>query len=696
MKSIKKKLVWFTLLLVALPFVLSNVVNYFYMNNSYETVLTGNNEKTANLIASQVGEFMAKSYATAEAMSSSSDVFGGNATSQVDLLKRVLGNNDNFALFYVTNDKGMQTARSDDGKCADRSGREWFQTVDKSKKGYITNSYYSITGNVAVTTVALPVTDKSGVYQGVLGADVKLDALQDIVKSYSTDDSYAFIVDGAGTVVAHPKTELVQQLYNFQTMTKTVIKLDASGKAVVDDSGNQVTEQQEIKYPDEVKQMVANALGGKTGASSYKSEESTDVISAYSPIHIPGQSKNWAVITVEKKTVAMEFITRTIMFAGLFCICAIAVTAIVVSIFASKIANPIRKSANYLEQIAKGDFSIQIDPKLLKNKDETGIIARGIKDMKDGLHDLIHSIQDESVNIDDRVSEVITQVSQLNENMETVSATTQELAASTQESAASSEEMAATTQEIENAVHSIAENSQKGASAAKNISQRAEEVKENTVLAQKKSAQILEDTKSKLESAIEEAKAVEQISILTESIMEITDQTNLLALNAAIEAARAGEAGKGFSVVADEIRSLAEQSKTAVVEIQEITSKVTTTVENLSESSNGLLKFVDTDVENDYKNMLTMANSYNEDAQFVDELVSEFSNTAEELLASVENILQGIDGVATAANESAKGTTDIAMRVSEANTEAIDIQERVLQTKNSADVLKEKIMKFKL
>jgi methyl-accepting chemotaxis protein len=665
------------------------------MNKSYEAVLGESNKQTANLIASQVAEFMNKSFATTEAIGTSSDIYGGEASSQVNVLKRVIEKNSYFDLLYVTNDAGMQTARTS-GECGDRSGREWFKTVDQSKKGYITNSYYSINGNMAVTTVALPVNDDKGNYKGVLGADVKLDALQEIINSYSTKDSYAFIVDGSGTVVAHPNTEMVQQLYNFVDMTKTVLKLDASGKAEVDSSGNQVTEKQEIVYPDAVKQIVAYALEGKVGTASYKEADDTNVISAYSPIKIPGESKSWAVITVEKKAEAMQFITNTTMFSGLFCLIAVVISAIVVSVFATRIANPIKKSAGYLKQIAQGDFTIQVEPKLLKSKDETGVIANGINDMKNSLSELIINIQDEAVNIDNRVTEVMSHMSQLNENMESVSATTEEMAASTQESAASSEEMAATTQEIENAAHSIAENSQKGASAAKDISQRAEVIKEKTKLAQDKSTQILVDTKSKLENAIEEAKAVEQIGMLTASIMEITEQTNLLALNAAIEAARAGEAGKGFSVVADEIRSLAEQSKTAVAKIQEITSKVTTTVENLSDSSSGLLKFVDTDVAKDYSNMLSVANSYNQDAQFVDELVSEFSATAEELLASVENILQGIEGVATAANESAKGTTDIALRVSEANSEAVDIQERVLQTKNSADVLKERIMKFKL
>ena len=73
---------------------------------------------------------------------------------------------------------------------------------------------------------------------------------------------------------------------------------------------------------------------------------------------------------------------------------------------------------------------------------------------------------------------------------------------------------------------------------------------------------------------MEDARVVENIGVLSDSIMNITSQTNLLALNAAIEAARAGEAGKGFSVVADEIGKLAEQSKETILQIQSVTDEV--------------------------------------------------------------------------------------------------------------------------
>lgn len=80
---------------------------------------------------------------------------------------------------------------------------------------------------------------------------------------------------------------------------------------------------------------------------------------------------------------------------------------------------------------------------------------------------------------------------------------------------------------------------------------------------------------------------LESVNTITDSISQIANQTNLLSLNAAIEAARAGEAGKGFSVVASEVRKLAENSKQAVLSITDILDDIKKDILNASNSMNG-------------------------------------------------------------------------------------------------------------
>lgn len=370
--------------------------------------------------------------------------------------------------------------------------------------------------------------------------------------------------------------------------------------------------------------------------------------------------------------------------------------AVLSTIIRKAISDPLILAVNHLNIIANGDFTMEVQEETKKRKDEIGDIAKAMDSMQNSLKLLITNVSKESNTIKSVVHTVSKNVRILNMNIEEVSATTEELSAGMEETAASTQEVNATADEIERAVQSIANKAQEGAIEAQEISKRAMDTKKNVTVLKDKTLQVFLKAKDKLEIAIENSKVVAQISVLSESIMQISSQTNLLALNASIEAARAGEAGRGFAVVADEIRKLAEESRNTVTEIQSITEKVTSSVTDLSANSNELLNFVSEDVLNDYNALLNVAVEYSNDADFVNNLVLEFSSTSEELLASLQEIVKTIEQISLASNEGAEGTTNIAQKVSDVTEISHEIIVEVKKSTESVDELNNQIGVFKI
>ena len=358
------------------------------------------------------------------------------------------------------------------------------------------------------------------------------------------------------------------------------------------------------------------------------------------------------------------------------------------------IIKPLKKCISSIGVMEQGDFSQALGTALLKRRDDFGKLAGSIESMRTEMNGLIGEVKSQATEITGMVQEIDTNIQALDEEIENVSATTEELAAGMQETAASSEEINAMSHEIESAAKSIATRSQDGAMEADDIRDRAVSIKKTTTENDKRTKAIHTEINEGLTKALEDIKVVDQIGVLAESIMEITGQTNLLALNASIEAARAGEAGKGFAVVADEIRVLAEQSKAAVVHIQDVTKNVVESVTNLADGAKKLLEFVGTDVVDSFAGFSDMADSYSNDAGKVDGLVTDFSASSEQLLASINGVMDAIGEVSKAATEGATGTNDIAEKTGVVVEKAAEIKEKAEAAHAAADRLQKNVERF--
>lgn len=515
-----------------------------------------------------------------------------------------------------------------------------------------------------------------------LQQSVNGDKLQKVIESESKE-----IPEYQDLITSMSEAKSKGTARNFYTLLR---ENDQNTKFLVDVS----VEPSEFLDDYEMSSDIQEAFKGNVVVSkdSYTDEYGT-FISAYAPVK-DSSGKIVAVTGIDVDASLFENIKSQMFKTTIILMTGLAVIIIIIVYSYSKIlSRNISKIKNELEKMSEGNLTEKID---IKTNDEIEEIALSINKVCNSLKELISTVRTSSNDIENIVDVVQDEVKDLNNNVEGVSAITEEISGSMEETAASAEEMSATSKKMKTSVNYIAETSKDSVEKAIHISKKIDNILNNSKNNQIENDKIFKENEIKLKQSIEKAQAVKEINQLADSILQITSQTNLLALNAAIEAARAGEAGKGFSVVAEEIRKLAEQSNETITKIQAMTSTILTSVEELTSNSNEFIGFMEDIMSKQYSELDKINEEYSGDALFYKNLCVELNTTSKELSSSVHDLLYNIDAVTGATNEAAGGTTDIANRVYEVNNKSSNVLEHSISAKDNAKKLKEEISKFKL
>jgi len=351
---------------------------------------------------------------------------------------------------------------------------------------------------------------------------------------------------------------------------------------------------------------------------------------------------------------------------GIVTLCIALLAAIIIPLFFSvrSVTASINRTIAMLKDIAEGegDLTMRLDA---GSKDEIGELGFWFNTFIKKLQGIIKRIAENSNLVNASANQLSTIANQLSAGAEDTS----ERAANV---ASASEEMTANLNNVAAAMEESSTNTNMVASAAEEMTATIYEIAENAERARSVSSKAVTQAKNASDKMAELGTAAQKISMVTETITEISEQTNLLALNATIEAARAGEAGKGFAVVANEIKDLAKQTAQATLnikgqidDVQRTTNSTITEIDQISKVISGV---------NDIVGTIATA-------------VEEQTAATKEIANNISNVSQGIQEVNENVSQSSTVAGEISQDISKVNLAATVISQSSKEVHTSSEDL---------